>query len=207
MENRGAWTGTLYTGDKNEQLVEAMGSIALSPPMSISLFFATSGEPDFNSFVAVISLHVGGNAEDGKIAFKPFYDIGPAQEQTGNMPNTEMNKSKDLLCNRGDRKQAYGIGLRCLDPAMWRAVYEEYVKHVKNSEFANSAIFVERYSYDKASSVPDSSSSYAFRLTLEYNTLIVNWYADVSLDMIAQTFGTKVRGMLQASAGLDKKET
>jgi FAD/FMN-containing dehydrogenase len=205
--NRSIWTGTLiFDENKIEQIVMAINNLELRAPMSIFLYFATSGAPSFTPTVIVSPFYVG-SADDGEAAFAPILDIGAVINKMQVYPYLESNFANDPLCVKGGRKPSYGAGLGKMVPETWRAIWNEYTEYVKNTAVANSSVFVECYSFETARKFPDSSSSYPFRSTVKFTTLVNNWYTDPSLDGVAEAFGTKIRDLWRSTDGLKHNST
>ncbi|TVY53189.1 FAD-linked oxidoreductase azaG [Lachnellula cervina] len=205
--DRSVWSGSLiFTEDKIEQIVSTINGLELLAPMSIFLYFATSGAPDYTPTVIVAPFYVG-STTDGEAAFASILDIGPVVNSMQRYPYTQANLASDLFCGKGGRKPSYGSGLLQMVPATWRSIWNVYVEYVKNPAVGNSSVFVECYSFETAKKLPDSSSSYPFRSTIKYTTLVNNWYTDASLDPIAEAFGTKVRDLWRSTDGLAQNST
>ena len=205
--NRSAWTGNLiFTEDKIEQIVTTINELHLKAPMSVFLYFATSGAPNFTPAV-IVSPFYAGSASDGEAAFAPILDIGPVSNDMQVYPYLQTNAANDPLCVKGGRKPSYGAGLGQLVPETWRAIWNEYTAYVQNTAVANSSVFVECYSFETAKKFPDSSSSYPFRSTVKFTTLVNNWYTDATLDPVAEAFGTRVRDLWRSTDGLEHNST
>ena len=202
----GAWLGALiFTPDKLEALVQAIDDLKIAPRMAIFMFFATSGPPAFLPSVIAFPYYLGTESE-GRAAFASIFKVGPITDQTAWMPFNKVNDGSDPFCVQGGRKPAYGAGLANMDPAAWRAIFNEYVTFLANPGTGNTTVLVERYSIDKAISFGDASSSYPWRSDIKYNVAVIPWYADVSLDEKAKAFGTSVRSLLWSSSGLSRNE-
>ncbi|KAI0381522.1 FAD-binding domain-containing protein [Hypomontagnella monticulosa] len=201
-----AWTGALFfSEDKLEQVVQAIEDIKLEAPMNIFLYFATSGAPDFTPIVFVTPFYFG-TEEQGKAAFKSFYDLGPYQDTTQVLPQNEWNTGADGFCIKGDRKPSWSAGLSHMVPATWRQVFNEYSAFVKNNGTGSSSIVVECYSLDVAQSVPADSASFANR-DVRFNAIAIAWYPDTSLDAAANSFGMKTRDLWRSTDGFPSNRT
>lgn len=207
VANRNVWTGNLvFSEDKIEEIVEAINVLDLKAPMSIFLLFVTSGPPDFTPTVLVAPFYAGSTA-DGMAAFSSILNIGPLNDSTQEYPYTQANFANDPLCGKGGLKPSYGAGLAQMVPATWRTIWNEYTEYVKDPAVANSSVFVECYSNVAPLKLPDSSSSYPFRSTIKYTSLVNNWYKDPSLDPVAEAFGIKVRDLWRSTDGLQSNST
>ncbi|KAI9645413.1 hypothetical protein NHQ30_006152 [Ciborinia camelliae] len=205
--NRSVWTGSLiFSEDKIEQIVAAINDLYLAAPMSIFLYFGTSGAPDYTPAVIVSPFYTGSDS-DGQAAFASILDIGPVVTDMKVYPYLQSNYANDPHCGKGGRKPSYGAGLGQMVPETWRAIWNEYTEYVKNPAVGNSAVFAECYSFETAKKFPDSSSSYPFRSTVKFTTLVNNQYTDPSLDQAAEAFGTKVRDLWRSTDGLKENST
>ncbi|TVY33309.1 FAD-linked oxidoreductase [Lachnellula subtilissima] len=205
--DRSVWTGSLiFTPDKIEQIVSTINDLPLLAPMSIFLYFATSGAPNYTPTVVVAPFYAGPTS-DAETAFASILALGPVVNAMQRYPYTQANFANDPLCGKGGRKPSYGSGLSQMDPATWRSIWNEYVSYVANPAVGNSSVFAECYSFETAKQFPDSSSSYPFRSTIKYTTLVNNWYTDASLDPVAEAFGIKIRELWRSTDGLKENST
>ena len=200
----GAYTGSLvFTNDKIEDLVKAINNLVLEPPMAIFLYFANQGQPA----VVAIPFYAGGTVDQYKAAFASIYAVGPIVDTSSFVTYDHLNDGSDSFCVKGMRKPSYGAGLNQMDPATWRAVYNEYVNFLKNPGTQMSAVLMEYYSLTKAQMLPDSSSSYAFRHTVKFNALVIPWYSDATLDPVAEAFGSRVRDLWRGTDNVAANST
>ena len=191
-----AWLGALiFTEDKIEALVQAIDDLDLKPQMAIFMYYATLGGPAYEPTVIAIPFYVG-SEQEGKVAFASIYAVGPIADQTAVSPYSEWNAGSASFCTKGGRKPSYGAGFSKMDPATWRAIWNEYIAFLTaNPGTGNSTVLLEAYSSDKAESLPDSSTSFPFRSSVRFNGVAMAWYADSSLDATAKAFGSKVRDL------------
>jgi len=200
----GAYTGSLvFTNDKIEALVTALNNLVLQPPMAIFLYFANQGQPA----VVAIPYYAGGTVDQYKTAFASIYAVGPVVDTSSFVTYDHLNDGSDSFCTKGQRKPSYGAGLNNMDPTTWRAVFNEYVKFLQNPGTQTSAILMEYYSLQKAQTLPDSSSSYPFRHTIKFNTLVIPWYSDPALDPVAEAFASRVRDLWRATDNVAQNST
>ncbi|MCJ1358215.1 MAG: hypothetical protein MMC33_008214 [Icmadophila ericetorum] len=200
-----AWQGSLgFTQDKIESLVQAINDLVLQPKMNIFLYYANSGTP-----TVIINVFYYGNETQGKAAFASIYAIGPYFDGTSVLAYPHWNDGTDAAgdCINGGRKPAYGAGLAKMVPTTWRAIWNEYVSFISVPGAENSLVALEAYSLFKARSVPDSSSSFPFRSTVNFNGFVVPWYNDSSLDPQALAFGSKVRDLWRSTDDLASNST
>jgi len=200
-QNR-AWLGPLiFSEDKIEALVQAIDNLDLQPRMAIFIYFAISGPPNYTPSVITISFYLG-NETEGRAAFTSIFIVGPVTEQTSWTAYNTVNAGSDSFCVKGGRKPSYTAGLAKMDPATWRAIWNEYNTFLQNLGTENTTVLVECYSLYKAMSIGDASSSYAFRSSNKYNAVLNTWYADASLDSKAEAFGSLVRSLWRSGGGL-----
>ncbi|TGO55564.1 hypothetical protein BCON_0090g00070 [Botryotinia convoluta] len=184
----------------------AINELYLQAPMSLFLYFATSGAPDYTPTV-IVSPFYAGLARDGRSTFASILDIGPVVTDMQVYPYLQSNHANDPLSGKGGRKPSYGAGLGQMVPETWRAIWNGYTEYIKNPAVGNSSVFVECYSFETAKKFPDSSSSYPFRSTVKYIALVNNKYTDASLDQAAEAFGTKVRDLWRSTDGRKQNST
>ena len=202
-----AWLGPLtFTEDKIESLVQAINDLVLQPQMNIFMYYLTSGPPNYSPMV-VATLFYYGNEGEGKAAFASIYAVGPSSDGTSVLPYNLWNEGANLFCTKRDRKPSYGAGFTRMVPSSWRAIWNEYMAFLKIPGTGNSIILLEAYSLFKARSFPDSSSSFPFRSTVNFNAVAIPWYADSSLDQKAEAFGSAVRDLWRLTAGLASNST
>ncbi|TVY18010.1 FAD-linked oxidoreductase azaL [Lachnellula arida] len=199
-----AWNGPLiFTGDKVEALMEAIGQINLQAQMSMEMFFLISG----GSPIILLTVFYYGTEAAGKSAFAPIYAIGPIADETAIVPYNQWNSGGDAFCTKGDRKPSYGAGLAELDPTTWRSVWDEWLAFAQIPGAEESAIILDVYSMVKPRAISDSYSAYPFRSTVNYNAIATAWYANSSLDGSAETFGSNVRNLWRSTSGLSSNST
>jgi len=203
----GAWLGPLvFTEDKIETLVQAINDLTLQPPMAI-FFNYVSIPPNNKAAVVAIPFYLNGNEAEGRAAFSSIFAVGPVVDKTGWSPYNQINAGSESFCIKGGRKPSYGAGFAKMDPPTWRAIWNQYNKFLQNPGTEKTTVLVERYALQKAKSIGDASSSYAFRSSMEYNAAAITWYADPSLDTKAEAFGSTVRNLWRQSSNLPSNQT
>ncbi|KAL8654624.1 MAG: hypothetical protein Q9226_003359 [Calogaya cf. arnoldii] len=189
--NNTAWLGQLiYTGDKLERVVSAINNLKLEPEMNVFLYFAISESKP----VVLITPFYYGNETTARRKFASLLDIGPMIDTTAIVPQNHWNDGAAKFCIRGDRKPAYAAGMLHMLPAVWRAVWEEFVKFTTNPGTNQSIVLMEAYSLGKGRSVPDSESAFPYR-QVTFNAVAIPWYSNASLDPIAEAYGRRVRNI------------
>lgn len=198
-----AWLGpVIFDGSKIESVVTATDKLKLEPEMNIFLYYAVSdGKPLF--FVTVF---YNGDEATGRKKFKPIFNVGPLADSTSVLTQNHWNDGAAGFCTKGGRKPSYGAGMKRMKPAVWRAVWNEFVKFTSNPGTETSAILMEAYSLDKAQSFPDSSSAFPFR-HVPFNAIAIPSYTDKSFDPVAEAFGSKVRDLWWANSDIPSNIT
>lgn len=206
-DKKTAWYGPLtFKPDKIEALVQAINDLVLEPKMNIFLYYVTTGPPKYSPLIVAAPWYYGTEAE-GRAAFASILELGPATDGTSILPYNHWNDGGDTFCVKGGRKPSYSAGLKHMVPHTWRAVWDQYVAFLQNNGTGSTSILLEAYSLFKARSVPDSSSSYPFRSTVNFNAIVIPWYEDPSLDTKAEAFGSKVRDLWRSTDGLPHDST
>ena len=208
MAENTAWLGPLiFSEDKIEALVQAVNELDPTPRGAMFLYYATSGAPTFEPIVIGFPFYLG-SALEGKAVFASIYAVGPMADETSIVPYDEWNAGSGPFCVKGGRKPSYGADFSKMDPATWRAIWNEYTTFLAaNPGTGNTTVLLERYSFDKARTIPDSSTSFPLRSNANFNAVVNTWYADPKLDATAEAFGSKVRDLWRSSASLGSNLT
>ena len=201
-----AWIGNLiFTPDQVEAVTQTISDLDLKKEMSVHYYFAAA-PPNYDPTV-IVNPWYSGSAAEGKAAFKALYDLGPVADTTEELPYNQVNSGGDSFCAKSGRKPAYGAGLRKLDPATFRKIWNEYVSFLSdNPGVGQSSILVECYSHKTARALPNNSAAYPHR-AVNFHALVIPWYANVTQDRAAEQFGEKVRKLWQDNSGFDEKRT
>ncbi|PYI04751.1 FAD-binding domain-containing protein [Aspergillus sclerotiicarbonarius CBS 121057] len=207
----GAWLGSLiFADDQLEDVVAAINNLTLTSKMAIFLYYATTGAPDYTPAIIVFPFYLGNNTAEARQAFAPVLDIGPESDGTTFTPYNEVNEGSDSFCVAGNRKVSYGAAEDQLDPATWRAIWNEYTSFVDRyggEAVGNSTVLMEAYSLGTAEQLGDSSSAYAWRSTNRFNTVAIAWYADQGLDAPANAWAGQIREHWRSTSGLQTNAT
>ena len=202
----GAWLGPLiFTEDKLEALVTAINNLDILSPMAIFLYLATQ-PPNNTATIVAVPFYLG-NETQARAAFSSIFAVGPIIDDTAWTPYNLINADSNAFCTRGGRKPSYGAGFAQMDPATWRAIWNEYNTFLKNPGTENTTVLVEAYSLYKTSSFGAGSSSYPFRSSIKFNAVVNTWYTDPGLDATAAEFGSTIRDLWRASDDLPFNET
>ncbi|KAK1138466.1 hypothetical protein N8T08_002481 [Aspergillus melleus] len=195
-----AWFGQLiYTEDKLEKVVNALNDITLEPKMNVFLYYmASSGTPS-----VVITPFYYGTEKEGRAAFKAFLDIGPTNDTTSELQYAHWTDASQDFCTKGGYKPSFTAGLAQMDATTWREIWDEWITWLENDGTSNSLVMMEAYSLEKARTLSESSSSFAWRNDVNFNAIVIPWYSDASLETKALAFGTKLRDLWRKTDGLD----
>ncbi|KAL8919523.1 MAG: hypothetical protein Q9208_006715 [Pyrenodesmia sp. 3 TL-2023] len=204
-----AWQGAVtFSDDKLEALIEAIYNLKLEPTMEIDFLFSTSGPPLNKPTITAIPFFVG-NASEGEKAFAPILEVGPTSNEATEIPYDHWGDFAISFCVKGQRKPAYGasVGRQGLNPAAWRAIYNEFGAFVAAyPEAAGSSVLAEYYSLQKAVAIGNATSSYPFR-DVPIHVVTIPVYSDSKLDVAANAFGSRVRDLLWSADGLNRNST
>ena len=193
-----AWLGgVIFTEEKLESVVEAINNLKLEPEMNIFLYFVINmGKP-----VILLTPFYYGSEATARQKFASILNLGPVADTTAIVAYPHWNDGAAGFCIRGERKPAYAAGMLHMKPAVWRAVWKEYVNFTSNPGTNQSVVLMEAYSLGKGRSVPDTSSSFPHR-QVTFNTAALPWYSDPVLDPVAEAYGQKVRSIWWANSDL-----
>ena len=199
-----AWLGALiFTPNKLESLVEAIDQLDLKPQTALSLLFANSGDA---SPAIIVSVFYYGTKAEGEAAFAPIYAVGPVANNTAITPYAKWNAAGDAACTKGGRKPTFAAGLGRMDPATWRAVYEQLGDLIQQPGAEHSSLIMNAYPLTTART-RGSDAAYPFRENLKYHASFTPAYTDIAFDATAERFGFTVRDMWRATSGLSMNQT
>ena len=203
-----AWLGALiFTSNRLESLVQAIDQLDLQPQMAIQLLFANSGNASATPTI-IFSVFYYGTEVDGRAAYAPIYAVGPVADKTAITPYAKWNAAGDIACIKGGRKPTFAAGLARMDPATWRAVYEQLRELIQQQGAENSSLLMNAYPLAKTQSFAnDNAAAYPFRQKLKYSASFTPTYADPAFDAKAEEFGFRVRDLWRATSGLDGNQT
>lgn len=202
-----AWLGALvFTSNQLETLVQAIDQLVLQPQMAIELLFANSGDASASPAI-ILSVFYYGPEEEGKAAYASIYAVGPVADETAITPYAKWNAGGDTACIKGGRKPNFAAGLARMDPATWRAVYEQLGVLIKQPGAENSSLLMNAYPLATAQSLAADDAAYPFREELKFSAALTVNYADPAFDATAEEFGFRVRDLWRATSGLDGNQT
>ncbi|KAL9074347.1 MAG: hypothetical protein Q9161_002333 [Pseudevernia consocians] len=204
-----AWEGAVtFADEKLESLIQAIHDLDLEPHMQVDILFSTSGPPTYTPIITAIPFFLG-NASAAEAAFAPILNMGPTSNGASELPFTEWGGFSASFCEQGKRKPVYGVSLtrQGLDPEIWRTVYDDFKSFVATyPEAANSSILAEYYPIQKQVAIGSATSSYPFR-DIPIQVAMIPVYADSSLDVAANAYGSHARDLLRSTDGLARNST
>lgn len=203
LDSLNIWTGMLvFSPDKLEAYIEAMNNLNLTEKMVNNWSLAHFPQP-----VIVAGLtYQSDNVEEALQAWKPLFDLGPVQNQTGLVEYAHMNDAVDDFCQDGGRKPTWQVGLETLHYPTWQKIFDEYVDFVAETNQTNSRILVETYSNYALREIGSEGASYPHR-DVNFHAFVQPIYEDPALDQQADAFGAHVRSLWQSTGGFDPPRT
>ncbi|KAI9836334.1 MAG: hypothetical protein M1837_003401 [Sclerophora amabilis] len=203
IDNGQVWAGELFfTGDQLEPYVEAVNNLNLTEDMTIHWGFNLQPPNNTPAITAEI-FFMSGDAEAGKRAFQPLYDLGPYNDTTTVMAYNRLNDDTLEFCEDGGRKPGWHVGLQTLDYAAFQAVWDEWVDFVGSTGLNNTGVLVECYSNYVVRQIGSESASYAHR-DINFYAMTIPIYEDVSLDGVVEEYATTVRDLWRNSSGFEQ---
>ncbi|KAL8911958.1 MAG: hypothetical protein Q9171_002934 [Xanthocarpia ochracea] len=208
-ENNVAWEGAItFSDDKLEPLIKAIHGLDLRPEMQIDFLFSVTSSPSNTPTITVIPFFLG-NASTAEKAFASVLEVGPLSNEATEVHYDHWDDFANPFCIKGMRKPVYGASLarQALNPATWRAVYNEFKTFVmKYPQAAGSSILAEYYPVQKAITIGEATSSYPFR-DVPIHVVAIPLYKDSSFDREANAWGARVRDLLRSTDGLEVNST
>ncbi|KAH8586972.1 hypothetical protein B0O99DRAFT_699490 [Bisporella sp. PMI_857] len=201
-----AWLGGLFfTGDQVEAVAQAIEDLVLQPKMNIFQYYLTTGAPDFMPAVLVTPFFYGSEA-DGRAAFASIIELGPFLDTTAQTAYPHWNDGAASFCVDGGRKPAYSAGFQKMVSATWRAIWNEFITFLEYPGTGSSVVILEAYPTQLIQSIPASTASFANR-DIRFNSIVLPWYNNKSLDAAAEKFGSTVRDLWRSTSGLSENRT
>ncbi|KAL9088299.1 MAG: hypothetical protein Q9165_006223 [Trypethelium subeluteriae] len=196
-----AWQGLVTFADEDlEDLIDTINDLYLDPNMQIDIILSATANG--STSVNAVPFFVG-SASDGRAAFQSIFDIGPVSDTTSEVSYQNWSAFADYACEDSGRKPAYGVSMSNLDPPTWRLVYEGFQTFVAaNPGARNSSVIAENYPIN-STAVQNGVSSFPWR-NVKTHVAAYPWYADASLDSVANAWGSSVRDLLRSSDGLSE---
>ena len=202
LNNGRFWSGELiFSGDKLERYIDAVNNLNLTEDMTIHWGFShlESGRPVINAEVFWMS----GDAEAGRRAFQPLYDLEPDDDTTQVVAYSHLNDDTAGFCEDGGRKPGWHVGLQTLDYPTFQAVWDNYVEFVNATGATYTGVLVECYSNYIVRDIGSAGASYPHR-DINFYAMTIPIYDDPALDKAAEAYGNTVRDLWRASSGFEQ---
>lgn len=140
------WGGQLtFEGEKLEQVVEVLGGMNFTEEL-VSLFGYSWDQERDKPVVTVEVFYMGDDEEAGRQAWADVFTLEPLSDGTGLLPYTMLNDVTEELREDGGRKPGWHVGLRTLEAAAFREIWEQWVEFVQRTELWYTTVMVECYS-------------------------------------------------------------
>ena len=191
----------IFSGDKLERYIEAVNNLNLTEDMTIHWGFnhLDENQPVINAEIFWMS----GDAEAGRRAFQPLYDLEPDDDTTQVVGYNHLNDDTAAFCEDGGRKPGWHVGLQTLDYPAFQAVWDTYVDSVNTTGLLNTGILVECYSNFVVREIGSEAASYPHR-DINFYAMTIPIYNDPAFDGAAETYGSNVRELWRQSSGFEQ---
>jgi hypothetical protein len=214
-----AWASELlFTGDKLEAYISVMNGLNLtekmvnnwqliySPPSSSSSSSNVSAvEPSF--FISAGLIYHTPSDSEARAAWAPIFDLGPYSEITEILEHNHINDGVDPFCVNGGRKPSWHVGLKTLDYATWRKIWDDWVSFVQNTGLTGTRVLVETYSnYVPRMTGSVATASYPHR-AINFHAVFQSVYDDEKWDGAVEELGSRVRALWRSTDGFDVPRT
>jgi FAD/FMN-containing dehydrogenase len=207
QEDLVAWLGQLvFAPEKIEAVISAVQDLRLTQKMVVFIYFLTTGPPDFDPFFMLAPLYHG-SVEEAKKAFAPLVELGPLSMQGAVLPWPEWNNVSDPLSTKGGFKNIFSAGHDVLDPATYRATWEEYVAFSREPTAGFTGFVTEAYPQEFEGREGDINGTSFPNRRIRFNSFVGPWYADAGLHEKAGAFGEAMRRRFRETGGLEKQLT
>jgi hypothetical protein len=111
----------------------------------------------------ILNLWYAGNEDEAKIAYSKLFDLEPVMQICAPTPYDHVNDANDLVCEKGQRKPAYSLGLDFSQLGDLENVWEQWVEWSSREGAGHSVVLSEIYGFDKAREVDEESTAFAWR--------------------------------------------
>ena len=197
------WSGELiFSGDKLEAYIDAFNKLNLTEDINVIWGFSHRPEP----VIAAQVFYIRGDAEAGRRAFQPLYDVGPDKETVQITTYPHINDDVNPLCEKGGRKPGWFTGLKTIHYPTFQAVWDEYVNFVATTNLTETALLIECYSNYALRKIGSAGASYAHR-DIEYFAWTLGLHDDSVDDSIVEAYGFKVRDLWRTTSGYKPQRT
>lgn len=202
------WSGQLtFEGEKLEQVVEVIGRTNFTEDL-VSLFGYSWDQERNEPVVTVEVLYLGDDEEAGRMAWADVLALEPLTNETGLLPYTRLNDDTEALCEDGGRKPGWHVGLRTLDSAAFREIWDRWVEFVQRTELWYTTVMVECYSNHVLREERFQAgngrvgASYPHRDT-EYYAWVIPLWEDETMDSEVEEFAGWVRDVWRENDGFE----
>ena len=199
------WYGVLsFPHSKLEAYIDAINHLNITQDMVIHWSFNYS--PANATGIPLINAQVffwKGDAEAGRKAFKPLYDLGPLSDTTQVLPTNNLNSFVDGFCEPGGRKPGWSVGLKSLDYGTFATIWEKWSGFVNKTQLYNTEVLVECYDTEgirKAGSL--ESTAYAQR-DINFFAFTIPDYASALMDSQVEAYGNGIRELMKGTSGFN----
>lgn len=206
-EERSAWSGALvFTGDKLDQVAQALQDLELSPEMVSFMYFASLGQPGDDPVIIVTLWQFQGTPETGRASFSSFFEIGPVADTTSVVPYTRWNEPGDPFCTKSERKPGYSAGLNSLHIETWRQIWDKFVSFQSKPGAHRTAVLLETFPMYDLRHEGRELTAFPHR-DVRFQAIVIPWYNDPTIDDDAVRFGKDIREMWHATSGFERNRT
>ncbi|KAI2621292.1 hypothetical protein GGR54DRAFT_96717 [Hypoxylon sp. NC1633] len=127
--------------------------------------------------------------------------LKPASNSTQYLTTEQLHQVfSNGVCNRGNRHNAYTVGLRKTNVAALQDTVGDLTKFFKTHPDYHGSFAIQRYSSEATLRVPDNETAYPWRDISSY-LLFDNIYTDPALDADVDALGRKVRARFFSVSG------
>lgn len=156
------WTGLLgFRGSKEmvAKVTSAIKEMDIREGMGLQMVWARP--PPASEPMILLNLWYGGDEEDAKAAYAPFFALNSVMNICQATPYDHINDGNDHVCAKGGRKPCFSTGLD--DVREIEAVWENWVEWSGREGAGHSVVLTECYGYGKAREVEVENTAYAWR--------------------------------------------
>lgn len=143
-----------------------------------------------------------GPSSKAKAYAQPLADLGPIHAESGEVPMPDLASitlmSLDsTACKSGLTSLRYPVGLKSLNVAAVRKVYDDFDTTLKKiPEFSNSVFLLEGYSTHAVKAINEESTAFPHRSDELLITPYIGYEPNPALDSAAQDFANRLRSYL-----------
>ncbi|PVI05760.1 FAD-binding domain-containing protein [Periconia macrospinosa] len=200
--NGTVWAGSLiFTGDKLEGFIAAMGALNLTEDMTVHWGFSHA-LPNNGPAITAEIFFMRGDVKAAREAYQSLYALDPVSDTTRVLQYNHLNDDTIELCEDGGRKPAWHVGLKKLDYPTFQQIWDRWVEFVARTGI-DTTILVETYSGYVTQSITSEHASYAHR-DINFYAWSLSFWDDESLDGVVEEYGEEVRSLWRSSSGFEQ---